>query len=375
MIAIRNGIIHDAVSTEPYQNDILIDNGRIAAIGKNLSAPEEFDAAGMDVYPGFIDAHTHIGMFGFSGQMTKDDVEEYDRCTPQHRGIDCINPLEPTFRSALLAGVTTVCVGPGSVGCISGTHLALKTAGYRVDDMIVRNPVAMKIAFGENPKNHLKDKLTTRMSISSAIRDILYKAMDYKARKEAAGECVLKRPAYDPKLEALIPVLNKEIPLKAHCQRLDDIFSAIRLAKELDLDLTLEHAHEAGFCPEVFAAEGYPIAVGPFICQPQKDEGRNRDEKLAIALIEAGCQVSVMTDSPIIEERLLPLCAGLLQREGLDEFNALKTITINPAKHLGIADRVGSIEKGKDADLVICRGNPMSMCVKPIAVFVNGQRV
>lgn len=375
MYCIKNGIIHDAVHSEPYSGDILIENGVIISIGNGLSAKAEYDASGMDIYPGFVDVHTHIGMFGFSGRMTKDDVEEYDRCTPQHKGIDCINPAEPTFRSAAVSGVTSVCVGPGSVGCISGTHLAVKTTGIRVDDMVIKNPVAMKIAFGENPKNHLKDSLTTRMSIASEIRETLLRANDYLERKEYAGDDIAKRPAFDFKLESLIPVLKKQIPLKAHCQRLDDIFTAIRIAEEMNLDITLEHAYEAGLYPGFFATKGYPIACGPFICQPQKDEARNRSEKLAINLIEAGCQVSVMTDSPVIEERLLPICAGLLVREGLDEFNALRTITINPAKHLGIDDRVGSIEINKDADLVICKGNPLEINVKPVSVFINGMLV
>ena len=352
--------------------DILIKDGIIAQIGENLfeSNAEIFDAAGMDVYPGFIDAHTHIGMFGFSAPMSQDDVDIYDRCTPQQRGIDCINPEEPSFREALEAGVTCVCVGPGSVGCIGGTHLALKTHGHRIDDMIVKDPVAMKVAFGENPKKASKDHISTRMDIASTIRDALNQAKEYLRLKEDG-----KQPKYDSKLEALIPVIKKEIPLKAHAHRKDDIFTAIRIAKECDVRLTLEHTTDSCGVETELAREGYPIAVGPYFGQPKKSENQNLDPANAVKLIEAGCSVSVTTDSPIVAEKYLPLCAGLLMREGLDEFRALQTITINPAKHLEIDHRVGSIEVGKDADLVICKGNPMQMTVKPEAVFVSGKMV
>lgn len=372
MLIIKNARIHTAMNPEAFIGDILVKNGKIAAIGCDLTedGAELYEAAGMDVYPGFIDAHTHIGMFGFSAPVSQDDVDLYDRCTPQQRGIDAINPEEPSFREAVEAGVTCVCVGPGSVGCIGGTHVALKTHGYRVDDMVVKNPVAMKIAFGENPKKASKDHISTRMVIASTIRDTLERAKEYLQLKDAG-----KQPKYDPKLEALISVVKKEIPLKAHAHRKDDIFTAIRIAKECDVCLTLEHASDCKGIAADLAREGYPIAAGPFAGQPKKSENQNSNPANAVALIEAGCSVSVMTDSPIIAEKYLPLCAGLLMREGVDEFRALQTITINPAKHLGIADRVGSIEVGKDADFVITKGCPMQMTVKPEAVFVNGKMV
>lgn len=227
----------------------------------------------------------------------------------------------------------------------------------------------MKIAFGENPKKASQDRISTRMAIASTIRDALGRAKEYLAQKEAGTA------KYDPKLEALIPVIKKEIPLKAHAHRKDDIFTAIRLAKECDVLLTLEHASDCNGIADDLAKEGYPIAAGPFIGQPKKSENQNLDPANVVDLVEAGCNVSVMTDSPIVAEKYLPLCAGLLMREGLDEFRALQTITINPAKHLGIDHRVGSIEVGKDADLVFAKGCPMQMTVKPEAVFVNGQMV
>ena len=372
MLIIKNAKIHTAVSPEVVAGDILVSDGKITQIGKDLQADgaEIYDAAGMDIYPGFIDAHTHIGMFGFSAPVSQDDVDLYDRCTPQQRGIDAINPEEPSYREAVEAGVTCVCVGPGSVGCIGGTHVALKTYGYRVDDMVVKNPVAMKIAFGENPKKASKDHISTRMAIASTIRDTLERAKEYLQLKNAG-----KQPKYDPKLEALIPVVKKEIPLKAHAHRKDDIFTAIRIAKECDVGLTLEHASDCKGIAADLAREGYPIAAGPFAGQPKKSENQNANPANAVRLIEAGCSVSVMTDSPIVAEWYLPLCAGLLMREGLDEFRALQTITINPARHLGIDNAVGSIEVGKDADLVITKGCPMQMTVKPEAVFVSGEMV
>lgn len=372
MLIIKNVKIHTAVNPDAFVGDILIKDGKISQIGENLSDKdaEVFDAAGMDVYPGFIDVHTHIGMFGFSAPMSQDDVDLYDRCTPQQRGIDAINPEEPSFLGAVEAGVTCVCVGPGSVGCIAGTHLAMKTRGFRVDDMVIKDPVAMKVAFGENPKKASKDPISTRMAIASTIRDMLFQAKEYLQLKQAG-----KQPKYDPKLEALIPVIQKQIPLKAHAHRKDDIFTAIRIAKECDVRLTLEHTTDCGGIAQALAEAGYPVAVGPFFSQPKKSENQTSDPANVVRLIEAGCRVSVMTDSPIVAQKYLPLCAGLLMREGLDAFRALQTITLNPARHLGIDHRVGSIEVGKDADLVIARGCPMEMTVKPEAVFINGERV
>jgi len=375
MLLIKNGRIHDAVHLAPYAADILIANGKIVDIAECITAPdaEVYNAQGMDIYPGFIDAHTHIGMFGYSNYLSQDDVEKGERCAPHHRAIDCINPLEDSYERARKGGVTCVCIAPGSVSCIGGSAVVLKTHGHRIDDMVVKNPAAMKIAFGENPKSTLTDKLTTRMSIAAAIRDTLYFAKEYEEKKRLAGDDRSKLPPYSPEYEALIPVIRKEIPLKAHCQRSDDIFTAIRIAKELDVNLTLEHVHDGGLIAQDLAKEGYPIVLGPYTSQPKKSEGMNSSPANALKLIEAGCCVSVMTDSPITAEDYLPLCAGLLMREGLSEFEALKTITINPAKHLGVADRVGSIEVGKDADLVLAHGCPMDVRVRPKVVFGDGK--
>lgn len=370
MLLIKNGLLHDAVHPVPYTADILIENGKIARVSANIDEPaaELFDAQGMDIFPGFIDAHTHIGMFGHSGYLTQDDVEKGNRCVPSHRAVDAVNPQEDSFESARSGGVTCVCIAPGSVSCIAGSAVVLKTYGVRIDDMIVKNPVAMKIAFGENPKSALTDKLTSRLTIASTIRDTLHEAKEYAQKKEQGLPVT-----YSPKYEALLPVIRKEIPLKAHAHRCDDIFTAIRIAKELDVRLTLEHVSDGGMIADTLAAEGYPIVLGPYLSQSKKDENSRKSPADAIQLINAGCSVSVMTDSPIVEECYLPLCAGLFMREGLSEFEALKTITINPARHLGIEDRVGSIEVGKDADLVLSHGCPMDMRVKPKVVFGSGQ--
>ncbi len=377
MLLIKNGRIHNAVDKNPFVADILTNNGKIIQIEKGIEADgaEIYDASGLYVYPGFVDVHTHIGMFGLSGDVSKDDVEKYDRITPHHRGTDIVNPDEASFKKALRGGVTCVCVGPGSVGCISGTHVAIKTYGDRIDDMIVKNPVAMKIAFGENPKRVLKNSLTSRATIAADIRTTLIKAREYYTLKKAALNDDLKMPKYNEKLEALIPVIEKKIPLKAHTQRKDDTFTAIRIAKECDVKLTLEHVADCGEIADTLAKEGYPVAVGPYFSQSVRSENAGKDPASAVKLIRAGGNVSVMTDSPVVAEEYLPLVAGLLMREGLDEFEALKTITINPARHLGIADRVGSVEVGKDADLVITNGCPMCMTVKPIAVFLEGKQV
>lgn len=372
-LMIKGGRIHDGVHAAPYMADIYIENGIFRAIGENLPLPEGceiFDASGRDIFPGLIDAHSHIGMFGHSGTSNKDDVEKYKRCTPENRIRDTVNPLEDSFRRAVRGGVTCVCVAPGSVNCMGGTALAMKTSGRRIDDMIVKDPVAMKIAFGENPKDKLQQKLTTRMTIASELRAQLDKAKFYLQQKEAGSPL-----PPDPGCEALIPVLKKQIPLKAHAHRCDDIFSAIRLAREYDLKLTLEHCSDSAPIADILAAEGYPICAGPYISQPKKEENQNGHASVAAALVKAGCRVSVMTDAPIASEEYLGLLAGLLVREGLTEFEALQTVTVNPAAHLGIRDRVGAIEAGLDADLVVCRGSVLDSRVRPEAVFIEGKQV
>lgn len=378
MLLIRNGLIFDAVHREPYTADILVKDGKIAEIGAGLTADcPTFDAAGLHIYPGFVEAHCHIGLDGSGIGFEGDDCNEMtDILTPQLRAIDGIYPQDPTFREALEAGVTTVCTGPGSANVLGGQFAVIKTAGHRVDDMIVRPFAAMKCAFGENPKRCYKDKNNySRMSTAAKLREALMKAQEYDAKKQAAGDDPEKRPPLDVKLEALLPVLHGEVPLKAHAHRADDIFTAIRIAKEFGVRLTLEHVTEGHLIAEDLAQEDYPMAVGPSLTHASKFELRNKTFTTPGILAKAGCRVSIITDSPVIPQSYLPLCAALAVRAGMDPFDALRAITIRPAEHIGAADRVGSIECGKDADFVVMDGpwDAVSSGVK--AVFVNGGKV
>lgn len=380
MLCVKNGLIHDAVNREAYQGDILIENGKIKEIGKELAleeGTEVIDAEGLMVYPGFVEAHCHLGLDNYACGFEGHDYNEMtDILSPQLRGIDSINPMDPTLEMAAQGGVTCVAAGPGSANVLGGTFVAMKTVGKRIDKMVVKNPVAMKCAFGENPKRCYKDKTSScRMDIASKLRETLNRARDYMERKELAGEDVSKRPAYDPKLEALIPVLKKEIPLKAHAHRADDIFTAIRVAKECDVDLTLEHVTDGSLIVEELAAENYPVAVGPSFGHATKLELINKSFETPGLLAKAGCQVSIITDSPVIPQQYLALCAGLAVQSGMDEFDALKAITINPAKHIGVADRVGSLEVGKDADIVIADGSPLVSTTQIWKVLIDGKIV
>ena len=380
MLCIKNGLIHDAIHRQPYTADILIDNGVITQIAPAIDVPEGtevFEASGLEVYPGFIDAHSHLGLDNYAcGWEGKDYNEMPDIHCPPLRGVDSINPMDPTFKMAAEGGVTCVATGPGSANVLGGTFVAIKTTGKRIDKMIVKNPIAMKCAFGENPKRCYKDKTSScRMDIASKLRETLNKAREYMLKKEAAGDDIFKKPAYDPKLEALIPVLKKEIPLKAHAHRADDIFTAIRIAKECDVRLTLEHVTDGSLIVDELAAEGYPVAVGPSFGHATKLELINKSFETPGLLAKAGCQVSIITDSPVIPQQYLALCAGLAVKSGMDEFDALKAITINPAKHIGVEDRVGSLEVGKDADVVITDGSPLVSSTNVVKVYINGKEI
>lgn len=378
---IRGGLIHDAVHREAYIADILLAGGKIAGIGTDLTAPadaEIFDADGLDVYPGFVDAHTHIGLDGYGiGYEGCDYNEMNDIWTPQLRAIDGINPRDPSLAIARKAGVTCVCTGPGSANVLGGTFLAMKTVGDRIDNIIVKDPVAMKCAFGENPKRCYRDKCdSTRMSTAAFLRGALMQAKDYGARKQAANGDVTKMPAYNQKLEALLPVLAGEIPLKAHAHQANDIFTALRIAHEFGLRITLEHVTEGHLIVDELAKEkDVPMAVGPSLTHASKFELQNKSWATPGVLAKAGCHVSIITDNSVIPQQYLPFCAGMAVKAGMDEFDALKAITINPAEHIGVADRVGSLEVGKDADLVITNGCPFEVMTETRAVFIDGNRV
>lgn len=377
MLCIKNGLIHDAVNREVYKGDILVENGKISAIGRDISVTEGteiIDAEGLQVYPGFVEAHCHLGLDNYACGFEGDDYNEMtDIICPQLHGCDGIYPQDPTLKMAAEGGVTCVATGPGSANVLGGTFVAIKTVGKRVDKMIVKDPIAMKCAFGENPKRCYRDKsCSCRMDVASKLRETLKRARDYMERKEMAGEDISKRPVYDPKLEALIPVLKKEIPLKAHAHRADDIFSAIRVAKECDVRLTLEHVTDGSLIAEELAEENYPVAVGPTFGHATKLELINKSFETPGILAKAGCQVSIITDSPVIPQQYLALCAGFAVQSGMDEFDALKAITINPARHIGVDDRVGSLEVGKDADIVIADGSPLISTTRIVKVLIDG---
>ena len=386
MFYIKNGMVHDGVHREGFPGDILVEDGKIKAIRKHMeeghsmevpAGAEIVDAEGLQVYPGFVEAHGHIGLDGYGiGYEGMDYNELNDIISPQMRGIDGVKPMDPALPKAAAAGVTCVCVGPGSANVLGGTFTTIKTVGKRVDDMIVRDGVAMKCAFGENPKRVYRDKKdSSRMTTAALLRETLFKAREYMEKKEAAGDDVSKRPAFDMKLEAMIPVMKKEIPLKAHAHAAEDLFTALRIAREFDLKITLEHVTEGHLIVEELAKENVPLAVGPTLTSASKFELRNKSWITPGVLAAAGCQVSIITDSPVIPQEYLPLCAGLAVQAGMDPFAALQAITINPAKHAGIADRVGSLEVGKDADMVITDGCPFEVSTKVKHVFIDGKRV
>ena len=409
MYLIKNAVIHDVVAGKCCEGDLLTKGTKILAIGKDLD-PEDYaelagrtasagcgdpvecrtpagceevltvlDVDGKDVYPGLVDAHSHLGLDIYGIGYEGDDYNEMtDAVCPQLRGIDSFNPFDPAVAMAAAGGVTCVGTGPGSANVLGGTFLAVKTTGIRVDDMIVKDPVAMKCAFGENPKRIYRTaSISARMTIAAKLREMLYKTKEYLAKKEAAEAAgdPSKMPAWDMRLEALIPVVKKELPLKAHAHQANDILTAIRVAKELDVLLTLEHVTEGHLIADELAKEGYPCAVGPSLTHASKFELQNKSWTTPGILAAKGCQVSIITDAPVIPQQHLALCAAMAANAGMDPDEALRAITINPARHLGIADRVGSLEAGKDADLLICSGSPLTSLDAVKTVMINGRIV
>ena len=364
MLLIKNGYIKPITSPDLENGCVLIgDDGKIAAVGADLIAPEGaqvIDAGGRLVTPGCVEAHCHVGLHNEAcGWEGMDYNESHDPITPQLRAIDSINPRDEMLKEAIKGGVTSACTGPGSANVVGGTFVAIKLTGNRVDDMIIKNPIAMKCAFGENPKRcHGRDGKRSpmvRMTTASLLRETLFKAKRYLEDKENG-----KNPSFDMKMEAMIPVLKKEIPLKAHAHRADDILTSIRIAKEFDVCLTLDHCTEGALITDELAKEGYPAFVGPSFGSKSKLELINKSFKTVSALQAAGVPVSIITDAPVIPLQYLPLCAALAVCEGLPVEEAWKAITINPATYTGIGDRVGSLEPGKDGDVVIWTSDPMT---------------
>ena len=375
---LRNAMIHDAVNREPYQGDILIKDGKLVSVGPQATAGSEeiIDATGLYAYPGFVDAHSHIGLDGYGGPTgtTYDYNEMNDICCPQLRGMDSYYAMDAAIPMALAGGVTTVATGPGSANVLGGTFLAVKLYGKTVEEAMISPAVAMKCAFGENPKRCYKDKCdSARMTTAAKLREMLFSARDYMQRKEAAEDDLSKLPKFDMKMEALIPVLKKEIPLKAHAHRCDDIMTAIRIAKEFDVKLTIEHCTEGHLIVDELKAAGVPVAVGPTLTNASKLELLNKSWTTPGILAAAGIPVSIITDSPVIPQQYLPLCAGLAVKAGMDPFLALQAITINPAKHIGLENRIGSLEAGKDADIVLTNGDPLVSDTVVKTVIVDGK--
>jgi imidazolonepropionase-like amidohydrolase len=382
MLFIKNGTIN-TITNGVIKSDILIEDGKIVEIGDNIVAPLDaqiIDASGKFVFPGFIDAHTHLGLWedgmGYEGE---DGNEGTDPITPHLNPIDGINPMDNTFKEARNGGITSVCSTPGSANVMGGQCVAIKTVGKRIDKMIIKNPVASKIAFGENPKNCYgrEDKMPqTRMAIAGLLRENLKKAEEYLEGLELYEEHEdHDKPEYDIKMESLIPVLRGEVPFKVHAHRADDMFTAIRIAKELNLKLTLDHCTEGHLIYDELLEEGYPVIVGPSLSERSKIELRNLTFDTAGILSNAGLEVSIMTDHPVIPVQYLPMCAGIAVKHGMEKIKAFEAITINPAKALGIEDRVGSIEVGKDADIVIWDGCPLELQSNVLYTIIDGKIV
>ena len=362
MLFIKNGIIN-TVTNGIIQGDILIENGKIIEIGSDIVAPldvEVIDANGSLIFPGFIDAHTHLGLWedgmGFEGA---DGNEETDPITPHLNPIDGINPMERSFEEARNGGITSACSTPGSANVMGGQCIAIKTVGRRIDKMIIKNPVASKIAFGENPKScygQEEKAPQTRMAIAAMLRETLKEAEQYlediRLHEEDDEN---EKPDYDIKMESLLPVLN--------------------IAKEFDLNLTLDHCTEGHLIVEDLVEEAYPVIVGPSLSERSKIELRNLTFDTAGVLSNAGMQVSLTTDHPVVPLHYLPVCAGIAVKHGMDSKKAIEAITINPAKTLGIDNRVGSIEVGKDADIVIWDNNPLEIQSNVLYTIIDGKVV
>lgn len=380
-----NAVVHPMDGPVIDSGFVAVVGSKIAAVGPMSALPEgEFgevlDAAGGHLLPGFVDAHCHLGMFGDGlGFEADDGNESTDPCTAHLRAIDAVNPLDRCFSEAREGGITTVLTGPGSANPIAGQFAALKTAGRWVDQMVVKAPVAMKLALGENPKttySERKEGPVTRMATAAIIRENLLKAREYLCRVEKAqADEEEDAPDFDPRLEALIPVLKGELPVHCHAHRADDIATALRIAREFHLKLVVIHGTEGHLIPDLLAQEGVGVITGPFLGDRSKPELVNLTMENPARLAAAGVKIAICTDHPVTPIQLLPLCAAMAARNGLNEDTALAAITSNAAELAGISDRVGSLTPGKDADLVLTTGHPLDWKSRISAVFINGTKV
>ena len=369
----KNATIY-TMEQDPFVGDFRIDKGVFTKVGTNLTANEGEDVQdlnGLFVFPGLVESHCHLGMEETAIRFEGDDVNEItDPITPNMRGIDGRNPMDETVELALKGGVTTVAAGPGSANVLGGTFFAYKTKGNCIDEMTIENPIAMKAAFGENPKRcYQGKKIDTRMQISALLRETLEKTKEYMKKKEAGTDV-----AYDQKLEAMIPVVKRELPLKCHAHRADDILTAIRIAKEENIKITLDHVTDARSILPQIKESGFPCICGPALTHKSKFELANMSFETPNELYKAGILFSIITDSPVIPQQYLSLSAALAAKAGLPEYEAIKAITINPAKILGLDNRVGSIKVGKDADFVICTKNILDTQNEIQSVYVDGKK-
>ncbi|SFL89536.1 amidohydrolase [Halanaerobium salsuginis] len=381
MKAIVKARINPVTAPIIENGSILIKGKKIIALGSNITVPtsaEIISARGKTIIPGLIDAHTHLGIdeegLGWEGE---DYNEISEPITPQLRAIDGINPADMGLASARKHGITTVMVAPGSANVLGGEAAAIKTKGMVVDQMIVKSPVGIKAAFGENPKNvygKLDKSPITRMGIAALLREALIEAEDYRNQKAAklkAGETIYR----ELKNESLLKILNKEIPLKAHAHRADDIMTAIRIAREFNLDLTIEHCTEGHLIADQIAAAGFAATVGPSLTGKSKVELKQQDFKTAAALVAAGVKIALVSDHPVTPVKNILFCAMLAVKAGLSKQEALKAVTINPAEILGIENRVGSLAVGKDADLLIFNGDPLTFASNLESVMIDGELI
>ena len=379
MILIKNGHIKTMAGPELENGCVLIDDeGKIAAVAESVDVPagcRVIDAQGRLVTPGLVDGHSHIGLTS-EDYLPSHSNESSDPLTPQVRAIDAINPQDSAFPIALRGGVTAACTGPGSANIIGGTFAVIKLAGKRVDDMIVKFPAAMKCAFGENPTRQYgstqKKAPKTRMAVASMLREFLFKAKNYAEAKDAG-----KMPGFDMKMEAMEPVIRGQLPLKIHTHRTDDICTALRIVKEFGLKATLDHCTEGALIAEELGQEGIPIFMGPTFGKRSKQELGGKSFATAGILHKAGCKVCIISDGPgVIPMQYLGMYAGISAVEGLPVEEAWRGITIYPAQVLGVADRIGSLEQGKDADVVIWTADPLTTVgAKAYMTFVDGKIV
>ncbi|MCL6613344.1 MAG: amidohydrolase [Firmicutes bacterium] len=382
MFAITDVWIKTITGPEIKGGVVLVEGGKIVAVEERAVIPagaRVVEGHGLLLTPGLIEAHCHLGIgeegIGFEGE---DYNEATDPVTPHLRVIDGINPEEMGMRDAAENGITTACLAPGSANVIGGQVAVVKTYGRIVDRMVLRFPAGLKVAFGENPKRvyHAQKKMpTTRMATAALLREALVKAENYRHRLEEAERNPEKAPERDLRSEALLPVLRREIPLRAHAHRADDILTAIRIAEEFGVEIVIEHCTEGHKIASLLAEKGIPAVVGPTLSARVKYELREKSLTTAGILAAAGVRVAITTDAPVVPIEHLPLCAGLAVRGGLPEEEAWRAMTINPATILGVADRVGSIEPGKDADLVLWDGDPFDSRSSPAMVWIDGEVV